>query len=76
MGVGISFSFLAGEVRRAPRLVQVLGLEWVHRLAQEPRRLFKRYVIHGIPFGVSLLWDAGARRLIGAGSEPTMGEDS
>ena len=39
LGVGISFSFIAGEVNRAPRWMQSCGLEWLHRLAQEPRRL-------------------------------------
>jgi N-acetylglucosaminyldiphosphoundecaprenol N-acetyl-beta-D-mannosaminyltransferase len=35
---------IAGEVRRAPRILQRLGLEWLFRLAQEPRRLMRRYV--------------------------------
>jgi N-acetylglucosaminyldiphosphoundecaprenol N-acetyl-beta-D-mannosaminyltransferase len=55
LGVGISFSFLCGEVRRAPRWVQKIGFEWLHRLVQEPRRLFRRYVIVGIPFALRLL---------------------
>jgi N-acetylglucosaminyldiphosphoundecaprenol N-acetyl-beta-D-mannosaminyltransferase len=53
---GISFSFIAGEITRAPLLVQRLGLEWMHRLVQEPRRLFRRYVLHGVPFLAGLLW--------------------
>lgn len=61
MGVGISFSFACGQVKRAPRWMQRMGLEWVHRLTQEPRRLFKRYVIHGIPFGVFLLLTSAFR---------------
>jgi N-acetylglucosaminyldiphosphoundecaprenol N-acetyl-beta-D-mannosaminyltransferase len=44
MGVGGSLDVLAGFVRRAPRPVQRLGLEWLFRLAQEPRRLLRRYV--------------------------------
>jgi len=55
MGVGNSFSFLAGRVRRAPLWMQRIGLEWLHRLFQEPRRLFKRYVVVGVPFAASLL---------------------
>jgi N-acetylglucosaminyldiphosphoundecaprenol N-acetyl-beta-D-mannosaminyltransferase len=43
MGVGGSVDVLAGEVRRAPKLVQRLGLEWLFRLVQEPRRLIGRY---------------------------------
>lgn len=63
VGVGISLSFLAGEQPRAPAVLQRLGLEWMHRLAHEPRRLFGRYVIQGIPFGLRLLGWALARRL-------------
>lgn len=54
-GVGNSFSFLCGDVRRAPRWMQVSGLEWMHRLYQEPRRLFRRYVIIGLPFAFRML---------------------
>ena len=42
VGVGVSLSFVSGEIARAPRWMRRLGLEWVHRLAQEPRRLFHR----------------------------------
>jgi N-acetylglucosaminyldiphosphoundecaprenol N-acetyl-beta-D-mannosaminyltransferase len=62
IGVGISFSFLAGRVKRAPRWMQKLGLEWVHRLGQEPTRLARRYLIDGIPFGIRLLAASAARR--------------
>jgi N-acetylglucosaminyldiphosphoundecaprenol N-acetyl-beta-D-mannosaminyltransferase len=55
IGVGNSFSFLAGHVKRAPVWMQRTGLEWVHRLFQEPRRLFRRYLIVGIPFASLLL---------------------
>jgi N-acetylglucosaminyldiphosphoundecaprenol N-acetyl-beta-D-mannosaminyltransferase len=55
LGIGISFSFVAGMVKRAPPWVQRLGLEWVHRLAQEPRRLFRRYLVDGLPFAARLL---------------------
>ena len=47
---------IAGELRRASPLFQMLGLEWAVRLAQEPRRLFRRYMVHGIPFWVALMW--------------------
>lgn len=63
VGVGISFSFLCGDVTRAPRWMQRLGLEWVHRLAQEPRRLARRYLVDGIPYALRLLArSAGERR--------------
>lgn len=68
LGVGISLSFLAGRVRRAPRWMQRLGLEWIHRLAQEPRRLAKRYLVHGLPFAAKLLGAAVWMRLRGRGA--------
>jgi N-acetylglucosaminyldiphosphoundecaprenol N-acetyl-beta-D-mannosaminyltransferase len=55
VGVGVSLSFLAGDQPRAPVLLQRVGLEWMHRLLHEPRRLFQRYVMRGLPFGVRLL---------------------
>jgi hypothetical protein len=58
LGVGISFSFLAGHVRRAPRWMQKIGMEWIHRLCQEPSRLWKRYLVVGIPFGGRLIGGA------------------
>lgn len=45
LGVGGSFDVVSGDKRRAPRIVQQLGLEWVYRLAQEPSRLLGRYVV-------------------------------
>lgn len=42
-GVGATIDFLAGMVKRAPAWMQRMGVEWVYRLAQEPRRLFGRY---------------------------------
>lgn len=61
IGVGISFSFLSGRVKRAPRWMQKLGLEWVHRLSQEPRRLARRYLLDGIPYGVRLMVTSALR---------------
>jgi N-acetylglucosaminyldiphosphoundecaprenol N-acetyl-beta-D-mannosaminyltransferase len=55
LGIGISFSFVCGDVRRAPHWMRVLGLEWVHRLVQEPGRLAKRYLVDGLPFVALLL---------------------
>jgi N-acetylglucosaminyldiphosphoundecaprenol N-acetyl-beta-D-mannosaminyltransferase len=50
LGIGVSFSFVAGEIGRAPAWMQRSGLEWVHRLLQEPRRLARRYLVDDIPF--------------------------
>ncbi|MFP4144896.1 MAG: WecB/TagA/CpsF family glycosyltransferase [Phycisphaeraceae bacterium] len=62
LGVGMSLGFLAGQVRRAPVWMQRAGLEWLHRLGQEPRRLARRYVVDGLPFAARMLGEAGARR--------------
>ena len=45
IGVGAAFDFLAGTKRAAPRVMSRLGLEWLFRLASEPRRLWRRYLV-------------------------------
>lgn len=45
MGVGGSFDVIAGLTARAPRWMQRVGLEWLYRLLQEPRRMWKRYLV-------------------------------
>lgn len=74
VGVGISFSYLAGDVRRAPVWMRGCGLEWLHRVASEPRRLARRYLVEGIPFGIRVMSWALARRLlswsVGTSSRP------
>ncbi len=50
MGVGGSFDVVAGVTRRAPLWLQRCGLEWLYRLAQEPRRMWKRYLIGNTKF--------------------------
>jgi N-acetylglucosaminyldiphosphoundecaprenol N-acetyl-beta-D-mannosaminyltransferase len=48
--VGATIDFLAGEKQRAPVWMRRVGLEWIHRLASEPRRLAKRYLRDAIRF--------------------------
>jgi N-acetylglucosaminyldiphosphoundecaprenol N-acetyl-beta-D-mannosaminyltransferase len=50
MGIGGSFEMVGGMTARAPRWVQRLGLEWLFRLAVEPRRMWKRYLIGNVQF--------------------------
>lgn len=45
LGVGALFDFLAGEVPRAPQAVRTFGAEWLYRLALEPARLWRRYIV-------------------------------
>jgi len=63
VGLGISFSFVSGTVRRAPLWMQRVGLEWLHRLTQEPERLARRYLVDGLPFAVRFLGESALRRL-------------
>lgn len=50
MAVGAAFDFHAGTVKQAPRWMQNAGLEWLFRLIQEPRRLWKRYLVTNTVF--------------------------
>jgi len=69
MGVGGAFDVLAGERKRAPRLLQRLGLEWLYRLAQDPRRLARRYAVGNAKFVWLVLLEV-ARTRIRRGSPP------
>lgn len=55
IGVGGTFDFVSGRIRRAPRWVQKAGFEWLWRLCQEPRRLWRRYLVEDLLF-FKLLW--------------------
>ena len=55
IGVGGSFEMASGLVRRAPVWMQEAGLEWAHRFAQEPTRLFRRYFVRDLPFLLLLI---------------------
>lgn len=55
LGVGAAFDFYGGAKRQAPKWMQAWGLEWSFRLLQEPRRLWKRYLIHNPRFAVLAL---------------------
>ena len=64
LGVGAAFDFHAGMLRQAPEWMQQRGLEWLFRLAVEPRRLWKRYLKHNPRFAVLAMREllAGERR--------------
>ena len=77
--IGAGLDFVTGKQTRAPRALQAVGLEWAHRLATNPRRLWKRYLIDGariVPIYLSwrprtslplAMVALGAAALIGAG---------
>lgn len=50
VGVGAAFDYHAGTIQRAPLWMQNAGLEWLHRLVSEPRRLWKRYLVTNTSF--------------------------
>ena len=54
MGVGATFDFLAGTTPRAPKWMQQSGLEWFFRLCQEPKRLWKRYLVDFLKFSLRI----------------------
>ena len=66
LGVGISFSFLTGQVRRAPKWMQDNGMEWMHRLYQEPKKLLRRYLVVGLPFAAKLAIRSASERAMAA----------
>jgi N-acetylglucosaminyldiphosphoundecaprenol N-acetyl-beta-D-mannosaminyltransferase len=55
VGVGGSFDILAGRVNRAPLWMQNRGLEWLYRMMQEPRRLWRRYLVQDLPIFFQLM---------------------
>lgn len=73
IGIGGTFNFISGKIKRAPNWVQKSGMEWIYRIIQEPARLWKRYGLGIIVFGglagnallasfLGLLFFAGRRR--------------
>jgi N-acetylglucosaminyldiphosphoundecaprenol N-acetyl-beta-D-mannosaminyltransferase len=64
IGVGAAFDFHGGLTRQAPAWLQKLGLEWAFRLAQEPRRLWRRYLRYNPRFVVGFARQLGRERLL------------
>ena len=64
MGVGGSFDVYAGVIRRAPVWMQRIGLEWAYRFIQEPRRMWRRYLLGNLAFAQLVFeeWRANRRR--------------
>jgi N-acetylglucosaminyldiphosphoundecaprenol N-acetyl-beta-D-mannosaminyltransferase len=62
IGVGASLDYVAGTLRRAPQWMSKAGLEWLYRLRQEPRRLWRRYLVQDPTFALILLRTMRLRR--------------
>jgi N-acetylglucosaminyldiphosphoundecaprenol N-acetyl-beta-D-mannosaminyltransferase len=56
IGVGAAFDFHSGQISQAPRWMMKLGLEWMYRFSQEPKRLWQRYLINNPIFIVLFAW--------------------
>jgi N-acetylglucosaminyldiphosphoundecaprenol N-acetyl-beta-D-mannosaminyltransferase len=61
MGVGVTFEFIAGIVKRAPKWMQSIGMEWFWRLCMEPGRLWKRYLLDDTQF-FGIIWKQKFRK--------------
>jgi N-acetylglucosaminyldiphosphoundecaprenol N-acetyl-beta-D-mannosaminyltransferase len=59
MGVGGLFDFYSGRIPRAPVWMREIGMEWAYRFIQEPRRMWRRYLVGNVVF----LWRVLAQRL-------------
>lgn len=75
IGVGAAFDFIAGRKRQAPEFLMPLGLEWLFRLATEPRRLWRRYLYHNPRFVARFIAQL-LRERSGVGQRPTIGPSS
>jgi N-acetylglucosaminyldiphosphoundecaprenol N-acetyl-beta-D-mannosaminyltransferase len=62
IGVGAGFDFIAGRAKRAPQWVARAGFEWLYRLAHEPKRLWRRYLVNDPKFAAVLLREVRERR--------------
>ncbi len=71
MGVGGSIDIVAGFTRRAPQLWQRMGLEWLYRLLQEPRRMFRRYLVTNTQFGLLVARGMIARIFVSTARQPS-----
>jgi N-acetylglucosaminyldiphosphoundecaprenol N-acetyl-beta-D-mannosaminyltransferase len=63
LGIGATLDFIAGTVKRAPKWMSRVGLEWAFRMSQEPKRMFERYVIRDSKYPGIVIRHALARKL-------------
>jgi N-acetylglucosaminyldiphosphoundecaprenol N-acetyl-beta-D-mannosaminyltransferase len=71
---GAAIPFAANALPRAPQWMQSTGLEWSFRLLNEPRRLYRRYLLHDLPFAVKLLATSAVVRLRQMGGGARVGQ--
>ncbi len=76
LGVGGLFDFFSGRVPRAPKILRDHGLEWIWRLCQEPRRMWRRYLLGNLIFGLRTFRCLLARRLARGSTSPLWSDGS
>lgn len=74
IGIGCTLDVLAGKNRRSPAWMQRRGLEWLFRLVSEPRRLWRRYLLHGLPVFARLMLSAAKGRRHGRDVQLIVGD--
>jgi N-acetylglucosaminyldiphosphoundecaprenol N-acetyl-beta-D-mannosaminyltransferase len=74
IGVGGTFEMASGQVKRAPRWLQRVGLEWAYRLVQDPRRLYRRYLCNDLPFLFRLMAQANGATPARASKVPSVAQ--
>lgn len=62
VGVGAAFDFISGRINRAPLWMQSTGLEWLYRLLQDPKRLWKRYLVYNTKYLYKLAFELLSRK--------------
>lgn len=62
VNVGAAFDFVCGKPKRAPAWIRRLAMEWLYRLLRDPKRLFRRYILHDLPLLAELMLKAGKKR--------------
>lgn len=74
LGVGAAFDFVAGKVDRAPAWMQTLGLEWLFRISQEPKRMVRRYLVEDLIFFRLALREWSRSKVLGprTGGRPSL----
>jgi N-acetylglucosaminyldiphosphoundecaprenol N-acetyl-beta-D-mannosaminyltransferase len=55
LAIGATIDFEAGNIKRAPKLMQKMAIEWLYRLIKEPKRLWRRYIVEDFPFFLLIL---------------------
>jgi N-acetylglucosaminyldiphosphoundecaprenol N-acetyl-beta-D-mannosaminyltransferase len=75
VGVGGSFDVVAGVTKRAPKLLQMTGLEWLYRLSQEPRRMLKRYAVGNTKFIILVIRSLASKKHQGKNVEDANGKN-